>query len=297
MASSWSCHDVHSASCTIFVFIPGLLLFLSSEALEDVSGRTTSFLACKVQGTHSISYCFSLSYSDIIRLVCFLCAYITLPCAVTLTNTNVLSFFLTERFEVSPLSVWEALHPGFQKPSQTPVPALFLSISSFSPSYSPASAWLISPFAECAFLTPNTEPLLVHFPSGMPFFPFPPASKPSSSTQVLPFVGGLSWLLLLIFSSFLFEWFYNLFLEFLICHWIIINNSYVFLTPQGDYIFFGNKGQKLGFPSFLPIDSTTSFPWEALNRHLLSQWPAAPGAAWQMDSCLILNWSSERLDD
>lgn len=110
---------------------------------------------------------------------------------------------------------------------------------------SPHQTHLLQPgrsphFLESTFLPLNAKPLLVHDPIQNAFLPLPSAQtafklQPNS---FLPSLGGLSWLLLPICSSFLSEWVHNLFPEFPICHLIITNNLICFISPRRLHIFW-----------------------------------------------------------
>lgn len=112
-----------------------------------------------------------------------------------------------------------------------------------------------------------------------------PGVKPSSPALQNRFLitrpsgnslGGLSWLLLLICSSFLSI---ICFQNFSFVTWLSAIIQYIFLFPQGDYIFFGEQGPTFRLP-ILPSHWLwhRAFPWEALKRYLLTKWVAASGA-------------------
>lgn len=123
-----------------------------------------------------------------------------------------------------------------------------------------------------------------------------PGVKPSSPALQNRFLitrpsgnslGGLSWLLLLICSSFLSS---ICFQNFSFFTWLSAIIQYIFLSPQGDYIFFGEQGPTFRLPILpscslaqgLPMGGTKEAPlgqmsgslwcWTLLSHRWLFAW-------------------------
>ena len=162
---------------------------LSSEALDVVSIRTLSQLV--KPETHSFVYRSSLFYQIFqniqpTRLVCFLYVYITLLCAIALKNASFFFFLFTQTNQVSPLSTWETLHPGFRKLSKTPVPTLLhclwlLPVRLMCFSLVDLPIWGRVPFS------PQCRAIACQFPHP-DFVPHPLPNQPSSSNLVPSFL-------------------------------------------------------------------------------------------------------------
>lgn len=171
---------------------------------------------------YTISYCSSLSYWSIIRLVWFLCVHIIFPCAVALTNTNFFPLLFIETHCVSHCQSGKLFILAFKNLSRSQS----FPFCSLSPA-SPHHIHLLQPNWSLLFWRNQKRPSFSHLmashclsisPSGNPFLPSPPPNQPLSSNPILSFLLRMSFLTSDDFSSSLSEWFYNLFPEFLICH-------------------------------------------------------------------------------